>query len=93
MADFVRISKQAGFEVHDVTSDGNCMFAAVVDQLQIHGDNSFDPKALRETAVSWLIENPNNSDGTPFASFVSDKWDVYLQKMVLNIVILKIFSQ
>ena len=84
MSEIIKISKEVGFEVYDVNPDGNCMFSAVVDQLQVHGDNSFQPKSLREAAVSWLIENPYNGDGTRLASFVSGDWNMYLQKMVWN---------
>ncbi|XP_053409061.1 uncharacterized protein LOC123561568 isoform X2 [Mercenaria mercenaria] len=82
MKEIIRIAKQAGFEVRDVIPDGNCMFAAVVDQLQLYGDYRFGPKSLREAAVSWLIEHPFSDDGTHYSSFLAEDWEVYLQRMM-----------
>ncbi|XP_060564626.1 uncharacterized protein LOC132723846 [Ruditapes philippinarum] len=82
MKEIIRIAKQAGFEVRDVIPDGNCMFAAVVDQLQLYGDYNYGPKSLREAAVTWLIEHPYSDDGTHFSSFLAEDWDVYLQRMM-----------
>ncbi|XP_053372890.1 uncharacterized protein LOC123561569 [Mercenaria mercenaria] len=84
MKEMIKMAKQAGFEVRDVIPDGNCMFAAVVDQLQLYGDYRFGPKSLREAAVSWLIDHPDSDDGTPFSSFLSEDWGVYLQRMIVE---------
>lgn len=82
MKEIIKMAKQASFEVRDVTPDGNCMFAAVVDQLHMYGDYRFGPKSLREAAVSWLIDHPNSADGTHYSSFLSEDWDVYLRRMI-----------
>lgn len=82
MREIIRIANQAGFEVRDVIPDGNCMFAAVVDQLQLYGDYNYGPKSLREAAVTWLIEHPNSDDGTHYSSFLAEDWNSYLQRMV-----------
>lgn len=82
MKEVIQIAQQAGFEVRDVIPDGNCMFAAVVDQLNMYGDNRFGHKSLREAAVTWLIEHPYNEDGTHYSSFMSEDWQTYIQRMV-----------
>ena len=43
------------FELHDVTPDGNCMFRAMEDQLNINGDLGYTPKMLRQTAVRYIF--------------------------------------
>ena len=80
----LRAAKEMGFEVRDVAPDGNCMFSAIVDQLQFYGGYKFDSKSLREAAVNWLIENPNSEDGTPIEQFMEEDWQTYLQRMVGN---------
>ncbi|KAL4228671.1 hypothetical protein ACF0H5_011716 [Mactra antiquata] len=82
MKTMVRMANEIGLEVHDVSPDGNCMFAAVVDQLKMYGDNRFDCKSLRESAVYYLIEHPESEDGTHYSHFVSCEWNAYLQKMM-----------
>ena len=79
MKEIIQVAEKEGFEVRDVVPDGNCMFAAVIDQLAIRGDFTHDAKSLREMAVHWLIENPRSSDGTHFSSFLEEEWDKYLQ--------------
>jgi hypothetical protein len=39
------------FELEDVIPDGNCMFRAVLDQLNINGDLGYNPQSLRLKAV------------------------------------------
>lgn len=54
------------FELHDVTPDGNCMFRAIEDQLNINGDLGYTPKMLRQTAVRYTLSilslSPNTSN-------------------------------
>ena len=40
-----------GYEVKNVSGDGNCLFAAIVDQLRINGDLSFTTESLRKRSV------------------------------------------
>lgn len=82
MRELVRMAKENGFDIRDVSPDGNCMFAAIVDQLSMYGDSRFDSKSLREAAVYWLIEHPLANDGTHYSNFISGDWESYLQKMV-----------
>ncbi|WAR04907.1 VL96-like protein [Mya arenaria] len=84
--ELVVAARKEGYEVHDVSPDGNCMFAALVDQLEMYGDTRFDARSLRETAVKWLKEHPRLNDGenTHFQSFIDENWDVYLQRMSMD---------
>ncbi|XP_052803813.1 uncharacterized protein LOC128233950 isoform X2 [Mya arenaria] len=84
--ELVVAAKKEGYEVHDVCPDGNCMFTALVDQLEMYGDTRFDARSLRETAVNWLKEHPRLNDGenTHFQSFMDEDWDAYLQRMILD---------
>jgi hypothetical protein len=47
-----------GLVPHDVYPDGNCLFAAIVDQLRVMGDFSFTLHTLRQSAVEYLKEHP-----------------------------------
>ncbi|XP_045209765.2 uncharacterized protein LOC123561456 [Mercenaria mercenaria] len=90
MASFGRMIRQMrdviekkGLVPHDVYPDGNCLFAAVVDQLRIRGDFSFTTHTLRQSAVKYLKENPTTNDGTPLEMFLTDDetWETYLSRM------------
>ncbi|XP_052286899.1 uncharacterized protein LOC127882352 isoform X2 [Dreissena polymorpha] len=72
-----------GLEVVDVLPDGNCMFAAVVDQLQAHGKHEYTTWSLRQKAVQWLKDNPKCPDDqdTHFQAFMSEPWETYLERM------------
>lgn len=43
--------EKIGYEVKNVSGDGNCLFAAIVDQLRINGDFSYTTDSLRKKAV------------------------------------------
>ena len=51
--------KKEDLIVKDVYPDGNCLFAAVVDQLRIRGEFFFTPRTLRDAAVEYLRNNPH----------------------------------
>ncbi|XP_060077555.1 uncharacterized protein LOC132557086 [Ylistrum balloti] len=71
-----------GFEIRNVIPDGNCMFAAIVDQLELKKDFSFSPRSLRFECLNYLRENPKSEDGTPYALFLDgETWDEYLTRM------------
>lgn len=53
-----RFLEEENFDLHEVTPDGNCLFAALVDQLIIHGIFCFNAEGLREAAVKYLKEHP-----------------------------------
>lgn len=72
----------AGFEIRNVIPDGNCMFAAIVDQLELKKDFTFSPKSLRFECLNYLRENPESDDGTPYALFLDNEtWEAYLTRM------------
>ena len=45
-------------EFQDVPPDGNCLFAAVVDQLFTQGNFLYTTERLRQTVVNYLRQNP-----------------------------------
>lgn len=47
-----------GLVVKDFYPDGNCLFAAVVDQLRVRGEFFFTSKTLRTAAVEHLRKFP-----------------------------------
>lgn len=58
------------------------MFSAVVDQMQLHQDNSFSPINLRLAAVEFLRNDPLSEDGTHLMSFLeAEEWEAYLTRM------------
>ncbi|XP_062613070.1 uncharacterized protein LOC134274844, partial [Saccostrea cucullata] len=74
-----------GFELEDVIPDGNCMFRAVVDQLNVNGDLGYTPQSLRLKAVRYLRQNPCQSDGSKLEAFLlTETWEQYLLRMELN---------
>ncbi|XP_062622180.1 uncharacterized protein LOC134283718 [Saccostrea cucullata] len=75
-------AKNNNFVVHNVVPDGNCMFAAIVDQLEINGDCSFSSKSLRQACVEHLKNHPESDDGTHYEMFMDgESWSNYLDRM------------
>lgn len=82
LREMISTAKSAKFEIHNVTPDGNCMFAAVVDQLELQNDRSFSPRRLRQACVDFLRDNPESEDGTPYVLFLdNESWEDYLSRM------------
>lgn len=54
-------SKNLNLKVHNVSGDGNCLFYAIIHQLNLHNINvdNLDNFSLRERTVKWLNENPD----------------------------------
>ena len=50
--------RDMGLTVRDVSSDGNCLFAAIVDQLRVRGDFRYTQENLRLAAVEYLRNHP-----------------------------------
>ena len=48
---------QNGFTIHNVPYDGDCMFSAIVYQLNSSGVCDFDSKVLRQAVVDYLQAN------------------------------------
>ncbi|CAC5390895.1 unnamed protein product [Mytilus coruscus] len=77
--------EKMGYEVKNVSSDGNCLFAAIVDQLRINGDFSFTTGSLRKKAVQFLRQRPHVDEHTHLEAFLTDEtWDEYLAKMAMD---------
>ncbi|OWF46813.1 uncharacterized protein LOC110455162 isoform X2 [Mizuhopecten yessoensis] len=77
-----KLADSAGFDIHDVLPDGNCMFRAIVDQLRMRGDLSMTAGKLRQNVVRYLRENPCSEDGTHMQMFLpTEKWEDYLSRM------------
>ena len=51
---------EMGLVVRDVSSDGNCLFAAIVDQMRVRGDFRYTQENLRLAAVEYLKNNPTS---------------------------------
>lgn len=45
------VAEKHGLVVRNIASDGNCMFHAVIDQLRIAGDFTFNKDTLRSKSV------------------------------------------
>lgn len=54
--------KDENLECHDVIPDGNCLFAAIADQLFTQGIFDFSFEVLREAAVNYLREILNSAN-------------------------------
>ena len=52
------MAENIGFEIHDVPSDGDCLFSAVVFQLPSIGLQPMSAQQLRANVVDYLKENP-----------------------------------
>ncbi|XP_033758531.1 uncharacterized protein LOC117340864 isoform X2 [Pecten maximus] len=77
-----KLAESAGFDIHDVLPDGNCMFRAIVDQLRMRGDLTMTAGKLRQNVVQYLRDNPCSEDGTHMQMFLpTEKWDDYLSRM------------
>ncbi|XP_063439798.1 uncharacterized protein LOC134721040 isoform X2 [Mytilus trossulus] len=78
----IKTGRQKGFEIRNVVPDGNCMFAAVIDQLELLDDCNTSPFALRQACTKFLESNPNSEDGTPFCLFLdAESWEEYLSRI------------
>lgn len=78
----IRTGKSKGFEIRNVVPDGNCMFAAVVDQLELLGQAKTSHMVLRQSCTEYLKHHPESEDGTPFYMFLDgESWEDYLEKM------------
>ncbi|XP_062609079.1 uncharacterized protein LOC134270848 [Saccostrea cucullata] len=77
-----KFANDNNFDVHDVISDGNCMFRAIVDQLLINGCLGHSIESLRHTTIKYLRQNPFHQDKGHLSSFLSEEtWEEYLTRM------------
>ncbi|XP_061179356.1 uncharacterized protein LOC133187980 [Saccostrea echinata] len=70
------------FEVHDVISDGECLFRAIADQFLINGCPGHTETTLRQTAIKHLRTKYLGKDGSHHTSFLSGETsEEYLARM------------
>jgi hypothetical protein len=77
-------ANRAGYQVRAETEgDGNCLFAAIHDQLERVGISDFTPATLRVNIVGYLRKHPRMDNGTELFSFVNghQSWEAYLSSM------------
>ena len=65
------MAENIGFEIHDVPSDGDCLFSAVVFQLPSIGLRPMSAQQLRAKVVDYLKENPT-INRVHFPDFISE---------------------
>ncbi|XP_052060338.1 uncharacterized protein LOC127700734 [Mytilus californianus] len=77
--------EKMGYDVKNVSGDGNCLFTAIVDQLRINGDFSYTHDNLRKRAVQFLRQRPHVDEETHLESFLTNEtWEEYLAKMEMD---------
>ncbi|KAK3105620.1 hypothetical protein FSP39_002017 [Pinctada imbricata] len=83
LREMIETAKRKKFEIRNVVPDGNCMFAAVVDQLELTGCHGmFSAISLRQEAVNYLRAHPESEDGTHYTMFMDgEEWEEYLTRM------------
>ena len=64
------IAQRNGYNIHNVATDGNCLFAAIAYQLPSIGIHNVDIHALRNNVVSHLENNPYVGD-VHYCNFLS----------------------
>ncbi|CAH3181780.1 unnamed protein product, partial [Porites lobata] len=75
---------EKGFAISDNQGEGNCMFFALSEQLDVIKGIQMPHDELRRTVVQHLRENPRLPDGTELFHFVDGypSWDAYLRSMM-----------
>ncbi|CAH3178757.1 unnamed protein product [Porites evermanni] len=75
-----------GFAISDNQGEGNCMFFALSEQLDLIKGIQMSHNELRRTIVQHLRENPRLPDGTELFHFVDGypSWDAYLTSMLAD---------
>ena len=68
-------AKANGFNIHNVPSDGNCLFSAITYQLPSIGMQYIDPQALRLMVVDYLEQNPI-INGTHYCEFLPEGYEL-----------------
>ncbi|CAH3180962.1 unnamed protein product [Porites lobata] len=77
---------EKGFAISDNQGEGNCMFFALSEQLDLIKGIQISHDELRRTVVQHLRENPRLPDGTELFHFVDGypSWDAYLTSMMAD---------
>ncbi|CAH3191404.1 unnamed protein product [Porites evermanni] len=81
-----RTAMEKGFAISDNQGEGNCMFFALSEQLELFKGIKISHDELRRTIVQQLRENPKLPDGTELFHFVDGypSWDAYLTSMMAD---------
>ncbi|CAH3149341.1 unnamed protein product, partial [Porites lobata] len=81
-----RISLDKGFVISDNQGEGNCMFLALSEQLELIKGIKISHKELRLAVVQYLKENSKLPDGTKLFHFVDgcSSWAAYLASMMTD---------
>ncbi|KAM7428712.1 Glycosyl transferases group 1 [Porites harrisoni] len=77
---------EKGFAISDNQGEGNCMFFALSEQLDLIKGIQMSHDELRRTIVQHLRENPRLPNGTELFRFVDgySSWDAYLTCMMAD---------
>ncbi|CAF1019645.1 unnamed protein product [Rotaria sp. Silwood1] len=62
---------ERGLELHSIASDGNCLFASIVNQI-----SDFNVRQLREQVAEYLRKHRNE-----YEPFIDTDYDVYCEKL------------
>ncbi|CAH3180968.1 unnamed protein product, partial [Porites lobata] len=81
-----RTALEKGFAISDNQGEGNCMFFALSEQLDLIKGIQMSHDELRRTIVQHLRENPRLPNGTELFHFVDgySSWDAYLTCMMVD---------
>ena len=85
-------ARKEGFEIHDVPSDGNCLFNACVYQLQYLGRDVVDANSLRQAVCQYLSrfgdfysdfvhQSVSSGDGYNADNEPPDEEDAYIESI------------
>ena len=85
-------ARKEGFEIHDVPSDGNCLFSACAYQLQYLGRDVVDASSLRQAVCQYLSrygdffsdfvhQSVSSSDGYNADNEPPDEEDAYIESI------------
>ena len=62
--------------------DGNCLFHALSDQLQLHAHLDITYQELRAQIVNYLREHRHTRNGTAMSEWIANQdWDLYLTEL------------
>ena len=90
-------ARKEGFEIHDVPSDGNCLFSACAYQLQYLGRDVVDASSLRQAVCQYLSrfgdfysdfvhQSVSSGDGYNADNEPPDEEDAYIESITDPIV-------
>ena len=60
-----KVASERGFEISDNQGEGNCMFFAISEQLELIQGVKLSHKKLRKKVVRYLKENPTLVSSVP----------------------------